>query len=119
MIKKLIILLFTILLVILVSSTFSASAQKGFRIGVGGGVGLMNTKSIDLVDTAQTKTYIGPAAWLLTQYGLTNSFALAFRTGVMTQGTINNNAVKYPFNANSLAALQALGIYNHSINKAN
>ncbi|MEE9408264.1 MAG: hypothetical protein V3V28_09335 [Polaribacter sp.] len=33
-------------------------------------------------------------------------------TGIMTQGTINNNAVKYPFNANSLAALQALGIYN-------
>lgn len=33
-------------------------------------------------------------------------------TGVMTQGTINSNATKYPFNANSLAALQVIGIYN-------
>ncbi|WP_341215761.1 hypothetical protein [uncultured Wocania sp.] len=33
-------------------------------------------------------------------------------TGMMTQGTINSNATKYPFNANSLAALQAIGIYN-------
>lgn len=32
--------------------------------------------------------------------------------GVMTQGTINNNALKYPFNANSLAVLKAQGIYN-------
>lgn len=33
-------------------------------------------------------------------------------TGVMTQGTINSNATKYPFNANSLSALKDLGIYN-------
>jgi hypothetical protein len=33
-------------------------------------------------------------------------------TGVMTQGTINNNALKYPFNANSLAVLKEQGIYN-------
>ena len=33
-------------------------------------------------------------------------------TGVMTQGTINNNALKYPFNAASLAVLKGFGIYN-------
>jgi len=33
-------------------------------------------------------------------------------TGMMTQGTINNNAVKYPFNTASLAVLKAQGIYN-------
>lgn len=33
-------------------------------------------------------------------------------TGMMTQGTINSNATKYPFNANSIAALKLLGIYN-------
>lgn len=33
-------------------------------------------------------------------------------TGMMTQGTINSNATKYPFNADSLAALKAIGIYN-------
>ena len=32
--------------------------------------------------------------------------------GVMTQGTINNNALQYAFNTDSLAALQAIGIYN-------
>lgn len=32
--------------------------------------------------------------------------------GVMTQGTINNNALKYPFDQASLDALQAIGIYN-------
>lgn len=32
--------------------------------------------------------------------------------GVMTQGTINNNAVKYPFNAASLAVLKGNGVYN-------
>lgn len=33
-------------------------------------------------------------------------------TGMMTQGTINSNATKYPFNANSIAALKLLGIHN-------
>ncbi|WP_438423254.1 hypothetical protein [Aquimarina macrocephali] len=33
-------------------------------------------------------------------------------TGVMTQGTINNNAVKYPFNTAALVVLKANGIYN-------
>lgn len=33
-------------------------------------------------------------------------------TGVMTQGTINNAVLKYPFNANSLAQLKLQGIYN-------
>ena len=33
-------------------------------------------------------------------------------TGVMTHGTINSNATKYPFNAASLTALRDLGIYN-------
>lgn len=32
--------------------------------------------------------------------------------GIMTHGTINNNVVKYAFDAASLAALQALGVYN-------
>jgi len=32
--------------------------------------------------------------------------------GVMTQGTINNAVLKYPFNANSLAQLKLQGIYN-------
>ena len=34
--------------------------------------------------------------------------------GVMTQGTINSNALKYPFNADSLAVLKAQGIYNQA-----
>lgn len=33
-------------------------------------------------------------------------------TGVMTQGTINNAVLKYPFNAASLAQLKLQGIYN-------
>lgn len=33
-------------------------------------------------------------------------------TGVMTQGTINNNAVKYPFSEEALAVLKTNGIYN-------
>ncbi|MCH2231671.1 MAG: hypothetical protein MK105_15155 [Crocinitomicaceae bacterium] len=33
-------------------------------------------------------------------------------TGVMTQGTINNNALKYPFNSDSLSKLKELGIHN-------
>lgn len=33
-------------------------------------------------------------------------------TGMMTQGTINNKATKYPFTANSLAVLKTLGIHN-------
>ena len=33
-------------------------------------------------------------------------------TGVMTQGTINNNVVKYPFNEAALTALKEIGIYN-------
>jgi len=32
--------------------------------------------------------------------------------GVMTQGTINNAVLKYPFNAASLAVLKLQGIYN-------
>lgn len=33
-------------------------------------------------------------------------------TGMMTQGTINSNATKYPFNTNSLTVLKGLGIHN-------
>lgn len=33
-------------------------------------------------------------------------------TGIMTQGTINNAVLIYPFNAASLAALKVLGIHN-------
>lgn len=33
-------------------------------------------------------------------------------SGMMTQGTINSNATKYPFNAASLAVLKDMGIYN-------
>jgi hypothetical protein len=33
-------------------------------------------------------------------------------TGVMTQGVINNNALKYAFNSASLAKLASIGIYN-------
>lgn len=32
--------------------------------------------------------------------------------GTMTQGTINSNATKYPFNTASLAVLKDLGIHN-------
>ena len=33
-------------------------------------------------------------------------------TGMMTHGTINSNATKYPFNAASLKVLKEMGVYN-------
>lgn len=33
-------------------------------------------------------------------------------SGVMIHGTINSAAAKYPFNANSIAALAAIGVHN-------
>ena len=49
-----------------------------------------------------------------TVYGVVRSTTSAARpsTGVMTQGTINNNVVKYAFSQALLDALQAKGIYN-------
>lgn len=49
-----------------------------------------------------------------TVYGVVRSTTSTAQpsTGVMTQGTINNNVVKYAFSQALLDALQAIGIYN-------
>ena len=49
-----------------------------------------------------------------TIYGVVRSTTRTSKpsTGIMTQGTINNNVVKYQFDAAALAALQEIGIYN-------
>jgi hypothetical protein len=49
-----------------------------------------------------------------TLVGVVRSTTLASKpaVGIMTQGTINNNVVKYPFSAANLLLLKAEGVYN-------
>jgi len=49
-----------------------------------------------------------------TIYGVVRSTTRTSKpsTGVMTNGTINNNVVKYKFNQAALDALQTIGVYN-------
>lgn len=49
-----------------------------------------------------------------TIYGVVRSTTRTSKpsTGIMTQGTINNNVVKYAFDATTLEALKTIGIYN-------